>query len=432
MAMKRRVLIGLLLHITLASAAFADGSVYTLQDAYTAALQTNEVVKISQENTIQADSKVDQAWAYIYPNVTGHGSYVRYNETLPPNGGQTIFQPLGQLQASVILKQPLYTGGRALAALRAARTMQESSRSDLSASKQTIMLSVAEAYYAVLRSQRIVEVSKGSLERMERHRKVTEREAATRRTKANISALLRANTLVDQARINLTLAENNLKVSRQKLSLLTQLPEDAVIAEPPGLQVPLDGLGALQTQALQNRDDYVSSRLNQEVAKEGVNITAGAHYPQVHAEGGLTYVDSTPSTMLDATSYYGGIFLDVPIFEGGLKQAEVSEARSKQRQAELSTELLRRTILNEVAEAYLNYQTFDKVLETTKTQFENARKNFDTVEGLFSEGLVASLSIIDAEQALFLAEREFVTATYEQQLAILRLQKTIGMLGKQA
>lgn len=432
MFMKRRVLLMFIMHLAAASAALAEGSVYTLQDAYTAALQTNEVVKISEENTVQADSRIDQAWAYIYPNVTGHGSYVRYNETLPPNGGQTIFQPLGQLQASVILQQPLYTGGRATAALRAARTMQESSRSDLSASKQNIMISVAEAYYAVLRSQKIVDVSKGSLERMERHRKVTEREAATRRTKANVSALLRANTLVDQARINLTLAENGLKVSRQKLSLLTQLPEDALLADPPTLEVPGNALAALQQQALQNRDDYASSRLNQEVAKEGVNITAGAHKPQVHAEGGLKYVDSTPSTMLDATTFYGGIFLDVPIFEGGLKKAEVSEARSKQRQAELSTELLKRTIMNDVAEAYLNYQTYAMVLETTKTQFANARKNFDTVEGLFSEGLVASLSIIDAEQALFLAEREFVTATYEQQLAVLRLQKAIGMLGKQA
>src|SRR5512135_1487814 len=88
-----------ILYSAAASVARAEGAVYTLQDAYSAALQTNEVVKISQENTVQADSRVDQAWAYIYPNVTGHGSYVRYNEILPPNGGQTIFQPLGQFQA---------------------------------------------------------------------------------------------------------------------------------------------------------------------------------------------------------------------------------------------------------------------------------------------------------------------------------------------
>ena len=420
----------LLLALAVPPAARAAQSI-TLQDAYDAALTSHETVKIYQENTVQADSKVDQAWTYIYPKVTGQGSYLRYNETLPPNGGALIFQPLGQLQAAVVLTQPLYTGGRALAALRAAKTMQKSSRDDLSSTKQSLLLSVSEAYYAVLRSQRVVEVSRGALERMERHKKVTEQEAATRRTKANVSALLRANTLVDQARIFLVTAESNLKTARQRLNLLTQLPEDAAVADPPALQAPPEPVRTLQEQALKDRDDYVSSQLGQKVAKENVAITAGAHYPQVYAEGGIRYTDSNPATLMDATTYYGGVVLQVPIFEGGLMKAEVAEARSKQRQSELSTELLKRTIQNEVAEAYLNYQTLSTVLETARTQFEYARKNFDTVESLFSEGLLPSLSVIDAQQALFLAERELVAASIEQQLAVLRLQRSVGVLGKQ-
>ena len=420
----------LLLALAVPPAARAAQSI-TLQDAYDAALTSHETVKIYQENTVQADSKVDQAWTYIYPKVTGQGSYLRYNETLPPNGGALIFQPLGQLQAAVVLTQPLYTGGRALAALRAAKTMQKSSRDDLSSTKQSLLLSVSEAYYAVLRSQRVVEVSRGALERMERHKKVTEQEAATRRTKANVSALLRANTLVDQARIFLVTAESNLKTARQRLNLLTQLPEDAAVADPPALQAPPEPVQTLQEQALKDRDDYVSSQLGQKVAKENVAITRGAHYPQIYAEGGIRYMDSNPATLMDATTYYGGVVLQVPIFEGGLMKAEVAEARSKQRQSELSTELLKRTIQNEVAEAYLNYQTLSTVLETAKTQFEYARKNFDTVESLFSEGLLPSLSVIDAQQALFLAERELVAASIEQQLAVLRLQRSVGVLGKQ-
>ena len=420
----------LLLALAFPPAARAAQSI-TLQDAYDAALTSHETVKIYQENTVQADSKVDQAWTYIYPKVTGQGSYLRYNETLPPNGGALIFQPLGQLQAAVVLTQPLYTGGRALAALRAAKTMQKSSRDDLSSTKQSLLLSVSEAYYAVLRSQRVVEVSRGALERMERHKKVTEQEAATRRTKANVSALLRANTLVDQARIFLVTAESNLKTARQRLNLLTQLPEDAAVADPPALQAPPEPVQTLQEQALKDRDDYVSSQLGQKVAKENVAITRGAHYPQIYAEGGVRYMDSNPATLMDATTYYGGVVLQVPIFEGGLMKAEVAEARSKQRQSELSTELLKRTIQNEVAEAYLNYQTLSTVLETAKTQFEYARKNFDTVESLFSEGLLPSLSVIDAQQALFLAERELVAASIEQQLAVLRLQRSVGVLGKQ-
>ena len=110
-------------------------------------------------------------------------------------------------------------------------------------------------------------------------------------------------------------------------------------------------------------------------------------------------------------------------------KAEVAEAKSKQRQAEYSSVLLRRQIESDVQEAYINYQTIVYVLGTAKLQFDDAKKNFDTVGGLFSEGLVASLTLIDAEQALSQAEQEVVNATYDQQVAILRLEKTIGTLG---
>ncbi|MEK6744418.1 MAG: TolC family protein [Nitrospirota bacterium] len=427
----KELIVSIVIFLTMSGNAMAaEQAVYTLQDAYSAAITSYEGIKISEEGVVQADSRVDQAWTYIYPRLTAYGAYTRYNDTLPPNGGAFLFQPLGQTQASLVLTQPLYTGGRTLAALRAAKTMQESSRSVLTSAKQEIMLGVADAYYAVIKAQRIIEVSKASLGRMERHKKVTEREASTRRTKVNTSSLLRANALVEQARINLIRAEDGLKIARRKLGLLTRLPENSVFAEPSPLTEPQGTVESLMETALKYRDDYTSSKLNTQVAKEYVTITEGGHYPQVYAEAGLRYQDSSPATMMDATTYYGGVRLQIPIFEGGLMKAEVSEARSKQRQAELSAVLFRRNIENEVQEAFINCQTINAVLDTAKRQFEYAKGSFDAVESLFAEGLTTSLSVIDAEQGLFLAERELTAAAMDQQLAILRLQKSLGVLGK--
>ncbi len=193
----------------------AEDRVYTLADAYHAALGTNESVKIAEEDVLQSDNRVDQAWSYIYPRLEGKAAYTKYNETLPPGGGPDIFQPNEQFWAGLILTQPLYTGGRTLAALRTAEKMQDASKSGLSVAKQDILLKVAEAYYGVLKAQKSIEISRSSLERVERHKQVTTREAATRKTKANSSALLRANTLVSQARINLVRSENGLRVSER-------------------------------------------------------------------------------------------------------------------------------------------------------------------------------------------------------------------------
>jgi outer membrane protein len=403
--------------------------VYTLQDAYQAAISSNEVVKISEENLLQSESRVDQAWTYVFPKLVGRAGYTRYNEVLPPEG-DFVFQPLTQLSAALVLTQPLYTGGRTFAALRTAQTARETNVRDLSSTRQNIALSVAGAYYGVLKAAKIVEKSRQSVVRMERHKQVTEREAATRRTKANISNLLRARTLVSQARIILIRDENILKIARQNLHLLTKLPETAALAEPQPEPEPQESFETLKSRALANRDEYAASKLNIDIAEENLTIVKGAHRPQVYAEGALQYLESHPSTMTDGTIYYGGLRLQVPIFEGGLTKAELSEARSKRRQAELSLQYLQRSIETEVYESYINYQTIASVLKAVRLQYDDAQSNFQAVESLFGQGLVASLALIDAQQALFIAERELVNATYDQQLAILRLQRSVGMLEK--
>ena len=220
----------------LVALAEAGDKVYTIDDAYRAALAGNENVKIAEEDVIQSESRVDQAWTYLYPQLVAQGAYTRFNETLPPGGGPFLFQPKEQYQASLVLTQPLYTGGRTLAALRTAQKMREASSSGLSLTRQDMMLSVAEAYYGVLKAQKSVDISKRSLERMEHHKETTEREAATRKSKANQSALLRANSLVSQARIALVRAQDGLKIAHEKLSLLTKLPKDIQVAEPEQLE----------------------------------------------------------------------------------------------------------------------------------------------------------------------------------------------------
>lgn len=417
--------------MTAVSAALAADKVYTLQDAYDAALKTNDIVKIAEESVLQSDFIVDKAWTFIYPHLDALSNYTRFNETLPPGGGAFLFQPLDQVQAALVLTQPIYTGGRTLAALHTAQKLQERSRNNLSVTKQSTLIHVAEAYYGVLKAQKSVEISRHSLERMERHKLVTEREAETRKSKANMSALLRANTLVNQARISLVRSQDGLNVAREKLTIMTTIPQDAAVTEPSPPERPVGGLDDLKSAALKNRDDYARSQLDRSIAEENVTIVRGSHYPQLAAVAALQYQTSNPAIFTDAMVYFGGLRLQIPVFEGGLMKAEVSEAKSKVRQAALAVDSLRLSIESDVHEAYVNLQTVESVLATAKLQMGYAKDNFDVVEDLFSEGMVPSLSMIDAEQALNLAENEMMNAAYDRQLAILRLKKSIGALGKE-
>ena len=422
----------LLLLLLLMTAAASGGAVVTLEESYHAALGSHEMVKIAEEDVLQSGYRVDQAWTYLYPRLNARAAYTRYNGTLPKEGGPFLFQPLDQYQAALVLTQPLYTGGRTLAALRTAEDMREASASGLSLAKQDTLFRVAEAYYGVLKAKKYVEISALSLERMERHQRISVRVASTRKTKTNRSSLLRANSMVSQSRITLVRAQDGLRIAKEKLALLTKLPQDMEVAEPAPPEAPQGTLEEFQKQALAARDDYASSKMQMKIAEEGVTIVQGGHYPQLYAEAGMQYQTSSPATMTDATSYYGGLRLQIPIFEGGLMKAEVSEARSRTRQAGLQSDLLRKTIESDVQEASVTLQTMTSVLGNAQLQFDYAKENFDAVEGLFGEGLLSNLALIDAEQALTMAERELVGDGYDRQLAILRLKKTMGLLGKEA
>lgn len=426
-----RTILVIAILLVLQAPAFAEERVYTIEDAYASAFKSYETVRIAEEGVLQSESVVDQAWTYLYPRLNGDAAYTRYNEVLPPNAtaGQ-IFQPNDQITAGLRLVQPLYTGGRTLAALRSAEKLRDASKQDLSASREDLMLRVANAYYGVLKAQKLVEVSKDSLDRMERHRTVTEREASTRRNRANASALLRANTLVSQARVILLRTEDGLRFARRELNLLTGLPENAAFSEPPSTQPPAEEYEQLLDVALMNREDYIRAKLNSEVAAENITIVRGAHFPQIYAEGGLRYKNADPETIDNGTTYYGALKLEVPIFEGGLMRYEVAEAKSRLRQAELSTSLLQRSIEQQVYESHIDLLTTTTILTMLRQQYDDAKGNFRNTETLYSEGLASSLQLIDAQQALLLTEREYVTALYNQQVAILRLQRAIGVLGK--
>jgi len=412
------------------SPVLAEEKVYSLQDAYQSVIGTNEILKIAEEGISQSEFRVDQAKTYLYPRIVARSAYTKYNDTLPPGGGPVIFQPSGQFSAALVVTQPLYTGGRTFAALRTTEKMLDQSKKGLTVAQQDIMLKVTEAYYGVLKAQKSLEISRRSLDRLERHKKVTEKEAAARMTKANVTALLRAKTLENQAQIGIVRAADGLQIAREKLSMLTKLPADAKFKEPDPLPVPAENLEKLKTAALAEREDYASAKLSQGIATENITIVRGAHYPQIYAEAGITYLSSDPTTLLDATSYYGGLRLQIPLFEGGLMRAEVAEARSKLRQADLATTLLQRSIESEIYEAFTNLRTTASVLDTARIQLKYAKENFEAVEGMFAEGLVNSLSLIDAEQALSSSERELMIAAYDQQVNIQRLRKSIGILGK--
>jgi outer membrane protein len=127
---------------------------------------------------------------------------------------------------------------------------------------------------------------------------------------------------------------------------------------------------------------------------------------------------------------YGGLRLNFPFFEGGLRRAEVRQARARLKQIEYELSDLKDSIKIEVENAYLDLLTLSGTLEKLEAEREYAEENYKSVSRQFEYGLADSMDVMDANTLFVTAERKLVSARYDYQMAILKLRRATGTLLK--
>ena len=177
------------------------------------------------------------------------------------------------------------------------------------------------------------------------------------------------------------------------------------------------------------RADLKSMEVQKQIAADQTKFTKGAFWPTISVSGIYAGADQYPSTSsLNRESIYGGVALNFPFFDGGLRKSEVSEAKARERQAALLYEDMKKGIEIEVQTAYLDLVTQKGILQFLNDQLAFARDNYHAVARQFDFGLSNSLDVLDANTLLVSAERKASSALYNYELALLRMKKATGML----
>ena len=108
--------------------------------------------------------------------------------------------------------------------------------------------------------------------------------------------------------------------------------------------------------------------------------------------------------------------------------AEVREAGSKSREAELRRVILRKDIELQVREAYYSIEAINSTLEFYQKQLLFAEENYNMVFKQFTYGLATNVDVIDANSVLVAAQESFANSKIDLQLAILELKRRMGVL----
>ncbi|MBI5197656.1 MAG: TolC family protein [Nitrospirae bacterium] len=419
------ILFALFLGFGGAIASAAEPSPLSLKDVLLSARQQNEQIRISEEQVFRAEKDWNRALSEILPKLTLEGNYTRDESALFVNQSQDSYNIQGRLN------QPLFKGGKLRSGLRIAKGGIEASRQARSDVRETLLFETARTFFDVLKAQETVEVEKRNLTRLEEHL----RQARARFQVGDVTraVVLRAEAESAGGEAALIMAENSLSILKERLQVLAGLPGNFSLQKPTtsfSENEPLESMAedTLSGRATKNRPDLLRLVEEEKVAREQVRFTRGDYFPSLSLEGIYFYRGQDPeSAFFIDESWSLAVRLDYPLFDGGLRRANLQQSRSSLREAQLAHTQLEKEVGADVHNALLNLRASASVLKSLNKQVAFAKENYEMVSKQFQNGLATNVDVLDANTLLSEAERDQVHAQMEKEVAYLALQKSMGM-----
>jgi outer membrane protein len=399
---------------------------YSLDDLFRTALTRSEKLKAAEENLTISEIGKDKAFSYLLPRLTASAGYTQYTDR--KMAGTSVIQPDYGSTWGIRIEETFSLSGRELTALEISKQSVTKSKHDLTAVREDYLLRyVAAAYYNALMARKGLDIADANLERLIKYRNAAE--ARLKIGEVTRTVLLRAEGELSGAKSDHLQAKNNLELALAVLANNCGIKDPFTLREVASEERETPPLNLLQEQAFAVRADLKSLEVQKQIAADQIKFADGAFWPSLSLFGGYAGVDqSPPAASLNRESTYAGAALIFPFFEGGLRKAEVQEAKARERQAALFYEDLKKAIEIEVQTAYLDLVVQKGTLQFLNDQFTFASDNYRAVARQFEFGLSSSLDVLDANTLLVSAERRVASAIYNYRLALLRMKKATGTL----
>lgn len=324
--------------------------------------------------------------------------------------------------ADLILKLPLYTGGKITADIEEARAKHASAQAQQDRTKSTVIYQVKRAYLLAQAAQEAINIAHSSTDAARKHVKTTSQLLAENRTVVSDNLTARVyytsvKGVISQAERQYTQALNALKQAMGKdLSAdidVRPLQSKSQTSELPAISV-------AESRALTNRNDLKASDQSITAAEARMRIASSASKPQLGFEArGSLYADDP---LVDELSWGVLAVAKINLFSGGANKSRVSAAReeSNKLQAEKTGKELE--IRKEVRNAYASISEGKTRVKLAVSNLSDAQKAVTLVNERYGEGRTILIDLLQAEQALMKSKSESLNSRLLLEASKLELQ----------
>ncbi|HEY1137738.1 MAG TPA: TolC family outer membrane protein [Xanthomonadaceae bacterium] len=253
---------------------------------------------------------------------------------------------------------------------------------------------------------------------------------------APITDVHEARAQYDRARANTIVTRNALEDAYRALEEITGSDVRTLKALPqdfqPQLPSSLDVNGWVQT-ALDNNPALKAKTLEVRSAESSVSAARAGHLPSIGLRA--TYGNGRPfgEPELPASAEYSdtstiGLTVTVPIFSGGATQSRVRQAIAQRDGAADQLEQQRRALVRNTRNAYETLVAGISEVEARKAAVFSARSAYDASQVGLEVGTRTVLDVLNNQQTLFNAEREYALSRYNFLQNRLQLEQAAGTL----
>lgn len=330
--------------------------------------------------------------------------------------------------AGVQVKQPIYQGGKIIAANRIARLTEQMSVENERLTASEVILNTENAYVLMVKALELQKVA------VKYNSLLTELlknvQSAYRHGLKPQNDVLKVQVKLNESELQLRKAENAIRLARMNLChcIGRQLIDEITVADSlPALVAGVES-GVLDITA---RPEYAILEKKVAIAEQQVKLNRSELLPKVGVQAGYAYthgVKVRDNYLFDNGGFSVLLNVQVPLFHFGERSNKVRSARAALQQQQLEQQSLNEMMTLELAQALNNLDEARMECEIADRSLAQADENRRLSDSQYRVGLETLSDNLEAQVLWQQAYETQISSRYQLYLTYLAYQKAAGKL----
>lgn len=394
-------------------------------------LEYSRQIKQSSEERIAMQHAIKAAKTAFFPAVDFSGSYqYRLNkyELGMGEGIPGIEMDHNTYSLGATVSQPIYAGGQIYNNYKAAEIQGQIATEAEELTTDNIVYAADMNYWSVAARKGMYGVMTQYVDIVQELANVL----TLRFQDGQISKtdLLQVQARLKEAELNKSSAYKEYQIALQNLNVLMGVPpmEPITITDSITMVLPLP-MKVGESAALENRPDYLISKLNIEYQKRQINLSKAKYNPtlSVGFQGawGTSMLNVKGSDNLWTPAVFAS--LKIPLFRWGARFKEVNSQKAILRSKEYAMDNTRDQISQEVANAWTSLTENTKQIDVAEEACKIAEENLDLNTFSYNEGKLPIVDVLSAQLSWIQSYSSLIQTWYQQKASLAQYNKAIGI-----